>query len=75
MAILLTVCIKFIFFFLGETYNGHLDSCDNWMNINLREVICTSPDGERFWRLPEIYIRGNTIKYLRVPDEIIDLVR
>ncbi|KAJ3331218.1 RNA processing protein [Blyttiomyces sp. JEL0837] len=45
------------------------------MNINLREVICTSPDGERFWRLPEIYIRGNTIKYLRVPDEIIDMVR
>uniref|UniRef100_A0A8C4PJ21 Sm domain-containing protein n=1 Tax=Equus asinus asinus TaxID=83772 RepID=A0A8C4PJ21_EQUAS len=26
----------------GETYNGHLVSCDNWMNINLREVICTS---------------------------------
>lgn len=26
----------------GETYNGHLVSCDNWMNIHLREVICTS---------------------------------
>lgn len=26
----------------GETYNGHLVSCDTWMNINLREVICTS---------------------------------
>ena len=26
----------------GETYNGMLVSCDNWMNINLREVICTS---------------------------------
>ena len=26
----------------GETYNGHLVSCDNWMNINMREVICTS---------------------------------
>ena len=26
----------------GETYNGHLVSCDNWMNVNLREVICTS---------------------------------
>ena len=22
----------------GETYNGHLVSCDNWMNINLREA-------------------------------------
>ena len=26
----------------GETYNGHLVNCDNWMNIQLREVICTS---------------------------------
>ena len=27
-------------------------------------------DGDRFWRMPECYIRGNTIKYLRVPDEV-----
>ncbi|KAJ3102139.1 hypothetical protein HDU97_000781 [Phlyctochytrium planicorne] len=59
----------------GETYNGHLDNCDNFMNINLREVVCTSPEGDRFWRLPEVYIRGNTIKYLRIPDEVIDMVR
>ena len=26
----------------GETYNGHLVSSDTWMNLNLREVICTS---------------------------------
>jgi small nuclear ribonucleoprotein (snRNP)-like protein len=26
----------------GDTYNGNLVSCDSWMNINLREVICTS---------------------------------
>ena len=42
----------------GETYNGHLQSCDNWMNISLKEVICTSRDGDRFWRLPEVIIRG-----------------
>ena len=55
----------------GETYNGHLVSCDNWMNINLREVICTSRDGDRFWRMSECYVRGSTIKYLRIPDEVI----
>ncbi|KAJ1699633.1 hypothetical protein LUZ63_008145 [Rhynchospora breviuscula] len=33
-------------------------------------VICTSKDGDRFWRMPECYIRGNTIKYLRVPDKL-----
>ncbi|XP_037673967.1 U6 snRNA-associated Sm-like protein LSm4 isoform X2 [Choloepus didactylus] len=59
----------------GETYNGHLVSCDNWMNINLREVICTSRDGDKFWRMPECYVRGSTIKYLRIPDEVIDMVK
>jgi small nuclear ribonucleoprotein (snRNP)-like protein len=81
----------------GETYNGHLVNCDNKMNINLREVICTSrvcpgrgsvtlltaacstshllflrppQDGETFWHIPECYIRGNNIKYLRIPDEV-----
>ena len=83
----------------GETYNGHMVQCDSWMNVHLREVICTSKvdavclsqcpaqpsyqtllcdtcpalalqDGDRFWRIPETYIRGNTIKYLRVPDEV-----
>ncbi|CAL5223866.1 g6453 [Coccomyxa viridis] len=59
----------------GETYNGHMVQCDSWMNVRLREVICTSKDGDRFWRIPETYIRGNTIKYLRVPDEVIDKVK
>lgn len=59
----------------GETYNGHLQSCDNWMNVHLREVICTSKDGDRFWRMPQCYVRGNTIKYLRVPDEVVGLVQ
>lgn len=25
--------------------------------------------------MPECYIRGSTIKYLRIPDEVIDLVK
>jgi U6 snRNA-associated Sm-like protein LSm4 len=45
------------------------------MNINLREVICTSKDGDKFRKMPECYIRGSTIKYLRIPDEVIDLVK
>ncbi|MCJ1468600.1 RNA processing protein [Pseudocyphellaria aurata] len=52
----------------GETLNGHLVNCDTWMNLTLKEVVQTSPDGDKFFRLPEI-------KYLRVPDEIIDLVK
>lgn len=26
----------------GETYNGVLISCDSWMNVHLRDAICTS---------------------------------
>ncbi|KAF7713520.1 U6 small nuclear ribonucleoparticle-associated protein [Penicillium ucsense] len=59
----------------GETLNGHLVTCDNWMNLILREVVQTSPEGDKFFRLPEVYVRGNNIKYLRVPDEIIEIVK
>ena len=60
----------------GETYNGNLASCDTWMNLQLRgEVICTSKDGENFWKMPEVYIRGSMIKYLRLPDEVMDIAK
>ena len=76
----------------GETLNGHLVNCDTWMNLTLKEVVQTSPEGDKFFRLPETYVRGSNvwdafykdnmthlkksqIKYLRVPDEIIDLVK
>mmetsp|Transcript_2114 Transcript_2114/g.9269 ORF Transcript_2114/g.9269 Transcript_2114/m.9269 type:complete len:131 (-) Transcript_2114:70-462(-) len=58
----------------GDTYNGRLVSCDTWMNVTLRDVIRTSRDGDRFWKLPECYIRGTNIKYLRIPEEVIDMV-
>ena len=28
-------------------------------------------DGDRFWRIPECYVRGSNIKYLRIPDEVL----
>ncbi|KAF8979580.1 hypothetical protein BDQ17DRAFT_1381577 [Cyathus striatus] len=59
----------------GETFNGHLVNCDNFMNITLREVYQTNAEGERFWKLKECYIRGSTIKYLRVPDQLLDAVK
>ncbi|KAM0693042.1 hypothetical protein Q7P36_007599 [Cladosporium allicinum] len=59
----------------GETLNGHLVQCDTYMNLTLKEVVQTSPDGDKFFRLPECYVRGNNVKYLRVPDEIVDIVK
>lgn len=46
----------------GETLNGHLVQCDTYMNLTLREVVQTSPDGDRFYRLPEAYVRGNNVR-------------
>jgi len=45
----------------GETFNGHLVNCDNYMNITLREVYQTNSDGDKFWKLKECYIRGSTV--------------
>ncbi|KAG9105386.1 RNA processing protein [Ceratobasidium sp. 392] len=59
----------------GETFNGHLVNCDTFMNITLREVYQTSPEGDHFWKLKECYIRGSMIKYLRVPDALLDTVK
>ncbi|KAK9463942.1 uncharacterized protein V1516DRAFT_632399 [Lipomyces oligophaga] len=59
----------------GETINGHLVECDAWMNLTLKEVVQTTEDGTRFFRLPECYVRGNTIKYLRVPDDVLEVAR
>ncbi|KAK8865719.1 hypothetical protein IAR55_000865 [Kwoniella newhampshirensis] len=56
----------------GVTFNGHLVECDNFMNVTLREVYQTSADGERFWKMKEMFIKGNIIKYFRIADAILD---
>ncbi|KAJ2907352.1 hypothetical protein MKZ38_003209 [Zalerion maritima] len=43
----------------GETLNGHLVQTDTWMNLTLKEVVQTSPEGDKFVRLPEVYVKGN----------------
>ena len=45
----------------GETLNGHLLICDTWMNLTLKEVVQTSPEGDRFTRLPEVYVKGSNV--------------
>lgn len=48
------------------------------INYQLSMLILCMPisfyaqDGDRFWRMPEVYVRGNTVKYLRVPDEVLE---
>ncbi|KAL7580765.1 hypothetical protein ACA910_001046 [Epithemia clementina (nom. ined.)] len=56
----------------GDTYNGRLVSADAYMNMNLSNVICTVADGSKFYKLPSAYIRGSAIKYLRLPDTVLE---
>ena len=59
----------------GATLNGHLSACDSFMNLLLAECVLTAADGARFWRLPECYVKGSTVKFLRVPDAIVDKIK
>lgn len=58
----------------GTSFNGTLVNTDSYMNINLKEVTCTSKEGDRFWSIPELYVRGSMIKYFRLPDDLFDSV-
>lgn len=48
----------------GDTYSGVLVSIDSWMNMNLADAVRTSAEGDAFWSVPQVYIRGNTVKYV-----------
>lgn len=56
----------------GETIFGKLTNCDSWMNLTLSDVVHTFNNGEKFNKLKEIYVRGSHIKFLRLPDLVMD---
>lgn len=56
----------------GETVYGKLTDCDSWMNLTLSEVVVNYNKGEKFNKLNNIYIRGSHIKFLRLPDLVMD---
>lgn len=45
------------------------------MNLTLSNVIQTSANANSFMEIPEIYIRGTQIKYLRLQEEIMNNTR
>ncbi|KAG7807083.1 hypothetical protein KL921_004507 [Ogataea angusta] len=56
----------------GETVNGLLENCDSWMNLTLNDAVTVDLHGKRFEKVPEVYVRGNQIKYVRMSNDIID---
>ncbi|VVT54638.1 uncharacterized protein SAPINGB_P004176 [Magnusiomyces paraingens] len=59
----------------GATLNGNLVACDTWMNITLKDVVLTNKEGTEFKKLPECYVKGSFIKYLQVPDILLDQIK
>ncbi|AAS54195.1 AGL296Wp [Eremothecium gossypii ATCC 10895] len=57
----------------GETIEGELVNVDNWMNLTLQSVVHAGSD--QTLQLPEIYVRGSFIKYIRLQDDIIEKVK
>ncbi|QRG37575.1 hypothetical protein FDK38_001952 [Candidozyma auris] len=56
----------------GESVVGKLTDCDSWMNLTLSEAVVTYNKGEKFNKLEQIYIRGSHIKFLRLPESVMD---
>ncbi|CAL4058710.1 unnamed protein product, partial [Meganyctiphanes norvegica] len=60
----------------GETYNGNLVSCDNWMNINLKDVICTSRGlhSDHFFKNADWNIASTNSKVANPPAKMVGLM-
>lgn len=63
----------FLLYFLFEISFGSVSITTLSTFFKINTFACQ--DGDKFWRMPECYIRGSTIKYLRIPDEVIDMVK
>ncbi|PRT56840.1 putative U6 snRNA-associated Sm-like protein LSm4 [Wickerhamiella sorbophila] len=57
-----------------ETINGYMLACDTFMNLTLRDVVCTSADGKEFKKMDEMFVRGTGIRYVRVPENLLDQI-
>ena len=54
----------------GESYDGQLEGCDNYMNLKLSSVTITTSDG-KFNKSKEVFIRGNNIKSIQFDDSVL----
>eukprot|EP01053_Blabericola_migrator_P010934 Blabericola_migrator_1__10933@NODE_631_length_7153_cov_120_080581_g462_i0_p5_GENE_NODE_631_length_7153_cov_120_080581_g462_i0NODE_631_length_7153_cov_120_080581_g462_i0_p5_ORF_typecomplete_len120_score16_19LSM/PF01423_22/3e15SMATX/PF14438_6/0_32FoP_duplication/PF13865_6/1_1_NODE_631_length_7153_cov_120_080581_g462_i0265624 len=59
----------------GETYSGTLVGNDGFMNLHMKTVVCTSKDGDKFWKMAVCYIRGSSIKYVRFSEDVVAAAR
>ncbi|KAG5470882.1 hypothetical protein CUR178_02188 [Leishmania enriettii] len=52
----------------GETVNGTVMRTDRAMNVVIKHCTRTGADGESFWKSRECFIRGASVKNVRMTD-------
>ena len=52
----------------GETINGTLEVMDRFMNLKVLNAVITSKDGDQFSKVVELYVKGSSIKNVRMVD-------
>lgn len=57
----------------GETVNGCVMRSDRSMNIILKNTIRTSADGKQFYRCRESFIRGSSVRNIRMEERALKL--
>ena len=55
----------------GKTINGTLTQIDKFMNLRIENAVITSKEGDKFEKAPEFFIRGNSIKYIRLAESVL----
>ncbi|CAL1141988.1 unnamed protein product [Cladocopium goreaui] len=58
----------------GDSYTGTLVAVDNFMNIRLEDAVFTPRTEHKFEHMKECTIRGQFVKFIRFPDNILDRV-
>eukprot|EP00913_Durusdinium_trenchii_P009366 g8802.t1 len=56
----------------GDSYSGTLVAVDNFMNIRLEDAVFTPRLEQKFEHMKECTIRGQFVKFIRFPDNILD---
>jgi small nuclear ribonucleoprotein D3 len=51
----------------GHVFRGTVVSTEDSMNVSMKDVMCTDPEGTRS-HADRLYLRGNTIVYAIFPD-------
>lgn len=57
----------------GQSVNGTLVEVDRFMNLSLQDAIVTSKDGDSFYRVPHIFIKGAALKHMQLVEGLLEV--